>query len=197
MHQLLHSLRMNPQYPLRWPDSQSQYVGYNSPCWEPCCTLIVLCFQALSHICQVPLHTRMHIHTLNSRTTKWNFIKLYIRAFYGEFSSHFNFGYLSKNNSSLGNLNTYLCAPPPPAHIAYTRVFQLMVCTCLRSPPVQQFCRLQHKSFLPLDVHNLSFTAITVKLMFLTNVYTDLINTVTDYFLHANTAPLFVTISCA
>lgn len=39
-----------------------------------------------------------------------------------------------------------------------------------------EFCSLKHKSFLPLDVHNVSFTVITVKLMFLTNVYTDLIS---------------------
>jgi len=26
MHQLLHSCRMNPQYPLGWPNSQSRHV---------------------------------------------------------------------------------------------------------------------------------------------------------------------------
>jgi hypothetical protein len=106
----------------------------------------MLCFQAPSHICKVP----MHAHALNKRTTKWNFTKLYIREFYKEFSSHFNFGYLGKNNTSLGNLNAYLCAPP--AHMAHTRVFQLTFHMCLRSPPVQEFCCLKHTSSLPLDV---------------------------------------------
>lgn len=141
------------------------------------------------------MHARMRTHTLNKRTTKWNFIELCIREFYKEFSSHFNFGYLGKNNTSLGNLNAHLCAPP--AHMAHTRVFQLTVHICLTSPPVQEFCCLKHTSSLPLDVHNLSSTAITVKLMLLTNVYIDLINIFTDYFLYASTAPSFVTISCA
>ena len=138
------------------------------------------CSQA-RHTSAKCLCTHAHTHTLNKTTTKWNFKKLYIREFYEEFSSHFSFGYLGKNNTSLGNLNAYLCAPP--AHMAYTRVFQLMVHMCLRSPPLQEFCSLKHRSFLPSDVHNLSSTAITVKLMFLTNVYTELINTFTDLFL--------------
>jgi len=122
-----------------------------------------------AHACT---HTQTHTHTLNKRTTKVNFIKWFIREFYKEFSSHFNFGYLGKNNTSLGNLNAYLCAPP--AHMAHTRVFQLTVHMCLTRPPVQEFCCLNHTSSLPLDVHNLSFTAITVKLMLLTNIYIDL-----------------------
>ena len=84
----------------------------------------------------------------------------------------------------------------PPAYKANTRVFQLMVHMCLRSSPVQ-FCSLKHKSFLPSDVQNISFNAINDKLVFLMNVYTDLIDIFTDYFLHANIAPSFVTISCA
>jgi len=67
-----------------------------------------------------------------------------------------------------------MCAPP--VHMAYTTGFQPKVHMCLTGPAVQEFCSLKYKSFLPLDVHNLSFIAITVKLMFLTNVYTDLIS---------------------
>jgi len=86
-----------------WDGPTASLGTCKSPSWEPCCTLTMLRFQAPSHICST------HAHTLNSRTTKWNLIKLYTRGFYEEFSSHFNFGYLGKNNTSLGNLNAYVC----------------------------------------------------------------------------------------
>jgi hypothetical protein len=46
-----------------WDGPTASLSMCKRPCWEPCCTLTVLCSKALSHICKVPLHRSTHTHT--------------------------------------------------------------------------------------------------------------------------------------